>query len=211
MGNKIAVSKAQTSAQKKAAAKAEAAALTRASAVRLAQVVNLHLAGMSLAEIGASIGATAEEVDRMLQTDAQRYIRSQPALRTYVRNWVSGKYATLLEAVWADATAPTEDAKITANGFDRKLASQDRAIKILDRMAKLHGADAPVQTEIKVEAAPEAVDKLVQALAASQGRGYDVNIFDVVEAEVVHEAVEQAGVALEVSGNHVEDGDEDFD
>lgn len=211
-GTKIpATTRALTPEQRCARKKAEADALTKASAMRLAQIVNLHLAGMSLAEIGATIGASADEVDRMLSTDAQRYIRSQPALRVYVRNYISAKYTDLLDAIWDDATDKTASGKITANGFDRKLASQDRAIKILDRMAKLHGADAPVQTEIKVEAAPEAVDRLVQALAASQGQGYDVSIFDVIEGEVVHEAATQAGVAAEVSGNHVEDGNEDFD
>src|SRR5690349_20091717 len=38
----------------------------QAHAAMLAQIVNLHIAGYSLAEIGASIGATEGEVDRML-------------------------------------------------------------------------------------------------------------------------------------------------
>lgn len=192
---------AQKTARTKARLKAERDALVKADEVRLAQIVNLMLAGLSPAEIGLQIGATADEVEQMIMRDAQRYIRTQPALRTYVRKWISGKFTELLEAIWDDATEKTSNSKITANGFDRKLASQDRAIKILDRLAKLHGADAPTQTEIKVEAAPEAVDRLVAALAASQGQGYDVSIFDVVEGDVVHEAVEQAGMELEQSAS----------
>lgn len=177
----------------------------QASAARLAQIVNLHIAGMSLSDIGAAIGATADEVDRMLAADAQRYVRSQPALRTYVRNYISGKYTTLLEAVWDDAS--DKNAR-------NKLEAQDRALRILDKMAKLHGAEAPTQAEVKVEAAPEAVEKLVQVLSQAQGFGYDTSIFDVVDGEVVHEATEQSAAALEVSGNAVgedQPGDENWE
>jgi len=174
----------------------------QAAAARLAQIVNLHIAGFSLSQIGASIGATADEVDRMLQQDASRYVRSQPALRVYVRNWVSERYTKMLEAVWDEATDKTHR---------DKLENQDRALRILDRMTKLHGAEAPVQSEVKIDAAPEAVEKLVNILAAGHGLGYDTTIFDVVDAEVVHEAHDEAVHELEVSGNAVGDdldGDE---
>lgn len=194
----------QKAAATRKKAKAEKDRLEKAAAVQLAQIVNLHLAGYSLADIGASIGATADEVDRRLSQDAARYVRSQPALRVYVRNYISERYTQLLDAIWKDATDMTPQ-KLSVNGFDKKLASQDRAIKILDRMAKLHGAEAPVQSEVKIEAAPEAVEKLVAALAAGRGLGYDTSIFDgeIVDAEVVHEAVEQSHAELEVSGNRV--------
>lgn len=174
----------------------------QAAAARLAQIVNLHIAGMSLSQIGAAIGASADEVDRMLQQDAARYVRSQPALRVYVRNWVSERYTKMLEAVWDEATD---------KAHRDKLENQDRALRILDRMTKLHGAEAPVQTEVKIDAAPEAVEKLVNALAAGHGLGYDTTIFDVVDAEVVHEAASEASNVLAVSGNAVsedQDGDE---
>ena len=209
MAGKIPAGAALTPAQRKkqeaARAKAEKDALASAEAKKLAQIVNLHIAGFSLAEIGDAIGATAAEVDRLLSEDAARYVRTQPQLRKYVRNYISGRYTELLDTVWGTAT-------------DKKhalmLEHQDRALRILDKMAKLHGAEAPTQQEVKVESAPEAVEKLVSALAAQQGLGYDVNVFDQVEdiedAEVVHEAVEQSARALEVSGNEVEvsDGDD---
>lgn len=186
-----ALTPAQKAAATRRANQAARDRLTRAEAQRLAQVVNLHIAGMSLAEIGAAIGATAEEVDRILANDAQRYIRSQPQLRVYVRNWVSERYAKLLDAVWDDAVDKSggSNRKVNQGGFDLKLASQDRAIKILDRMAKLHGADAPVQQEVKIEAAPEQVEALVAALAAQQGQGYDPTVFDgaIYEAELVED------------------------
>lgn len=200
-------------------AKLDKQALDQANAVRLAQIVNLHIAGLSLTDIGNSIGASADEVDRMLQRDAARYVRSQPALRVYVRNYLSEKYSALLEAVWEDATdtdpPPTgagSKGGVSALGFDKKLASQDRAIRILDSMRKLHGADAPIQTEVKIETAPEAVEKLVSALSAAQGRGYDTSIFDdptIVDAEVVHEAHSQSEVALNEAADRVGDVDPD--
>jgi hypothetical protein len=195
-GKHKAVPLVRTSAQKRAAAKAEAAAQAQAlaatQAARLAQIVNLTIAGHSLADIGAAIGATPEEVDRLLQSDMSRYVRNQPALRTYVRNWISSKYMKMIEADWDPATDPTHA---------EKLENQDRVMRMLDRMAKLHGAEAPVQSEVKVDAAPEAVERLVNALASSQGLGYDVDIFDV---EVVEDAVTETAKALEVSGNAVE-------
>lgn len=183
-----------------------AAAQTAAQqqAARLAQIVNLHIAGFTLEQIGLQIGATADEVDRMIQSDAARYVRNQPALRTYVRNFISERYMKLLDAVWDEATDKN-------HAF--KLENQDRAVRILDRMERLHGAAAPTQAEVKVDAAPEAVEALVAALARQQGQGYDDSVFDVVDAEVVHEAVEETQRALEVSGNAVEepqDGDEDW-
>lgn len=164
-------------------------------AQRLAQIVNLHIAGYSLEEIGSSTGHTAAEIDRMIQTDAARYIRSQPQLRVYVRNWASDRYTTLLASVWDKAKDPEHP---------DQLPSQDRALKIIDKMVTLHGANAPQQQEIKVEAAPEAVDQMVARLAAQQGLGYDTSIFDVVDAEVVHEAQESAHRVLEQSSQDID-------
>lgn len=190
-------------AQARAEAKAEAQRqqMEKANAVQLAQIVNLHLAGYSLAEIGLAIGATEREVDRMLTRDTARYIKNQPSLRTFVRNYISGQYLELLEPVMPKAKNPNDPLF---------LESQDRALRTLDRLAKLHGAEAPVQKEITVESAPEAVEKLVSALAEQSGLGYDVDIFD---AELVEDAVEQQHAALErasadveaVSGNPEED------
>ena len=178
------------------------------SAFRLAQIVNLHLSGVGLDEIGAAIGMSGEEVDSLLQTHASRYIRTQPALRTFVRNWVSSKYMDMMEA--------------NKDAFDenspKKLETQDRVLRILSDMRKLHGTDAPVQSEIKVDAAPEAVEKLVQSIAAKQGLGYDMNIFDndddIVDAELVDAAQQQAHAALESASAAVEepqDGDEEWE
>jgi len=195
----------QKALELKAAADAEAQSLTdaqnaaQATAARLAQVVNLHIAGFSLAEIGASIGASAEEVDRLLTQDTARYVRNQPALRTYVRNWISKHYMTMIEADWPMASDPNHR---------EKLEHQDRVMRMLDRMAKLHGAEAPTQAEVKVEAAPEAVERLVNVLAAGQGLGYDTSIFDVVDAEVVHEAAVESADAEQVSGNAVSEPQE---
>lgn len=197
-----------------AQARADAAALAvqntaaKAQAARLAQIVNLHIGGYSLADIGASIGASADEVDRMLANEAQRYVRNQPALRTYVRNFISGKYSEMLESVWDKAIDPSSA---------QQLENFDRAQRVLAQMGRLHGAEAPTQTEMKIEAAPEAVERLVQALATQQGRGYDTDIFDadVIDAdytEDVEDLVEATHAALEVSRNHVEesDGNDDF-
>lgn len=184
------------------AAVAKQAELQTQSA-RLAQIVNLHIGGYSLSQIGVSIGATAEEVDRLLAQDTARYVRSQPALRTYVRNWVSERYMKMIEADW--------DAASDASHRE-KLEHQDRVMRMLKDMAKLHGAEAPTQTEVKVETAPETVDRLVQRLAASQGLGYDTDIFDIVDAEEVHEAVEETAAFLETSSHDVsqtQEGDPD--
>lgn len=67
---------------------------------------------------------------------------------------------------------------------------------------------------MKLEAAPEAVEALVKSLSRDQGLDYDETVFDVVDAEVVHEAVEQAAHAEQVSGNAVgedADGDEEWE
>lgn len=149
------------------------------AAARLAQIVNLHIAGYSLQQIGDAIGCSAAEVDRMLTQDTARYVKSQPALRVYVRNWISEKYGKMLKAVEPMATDPDHD---------QLLESQDRMLRILKEMARLHGAEAPVQSEIKVETAPEAVQKMVDALAQSNGLDYDPDIFD---AEVIEDMVDE--------------------
>lgn len=207
MAKKKGAKQAVTLTDEQKAARDEAKALARAEAqrvkmehdqaVRLAQIVNLYIAGMSLAEIGLAIGATEREVDQMLTRDATRYIRNQPALRTYVRNFVSSKYTELLEPVMPMAKDPNNP---------RMLEAQDRALRTLDRMAKLHGAEAPVQKEVTIEAAPEAVERLVAALADESGLAYNVDIFDedVMDAEIVGEAVEQSHAALEAASDAVE-------
>jgi hypothetical protein len=190
----------QQAAVEKRAAKEQLEAAEKARAVQLAQIVNLHIAGMSLADIGAAIGASADEVDRMLNADVQRYVRSQPALRVYVRNWISERYTKMIDADWSAAT--DEDHK-------EKLENQDRVMRMLDKMGRLHGADAPTQTEVKIEAAPEQVEKLVSALSAASGHGYDVSVFDIVDAEIVHDAVGESHAALERAAHDVEESDGD--
>ena len=185
----------------------------KARAAQLAQIVNLMIGGYSLTDVAASIGATVPEVERMLAEETQAYVRTQPALRTYVRNYVSGTYTKLLDAVIDEATDKTHP---------QKLENSLQAVRILERMARLHGADAPTQSEVKIEAAPEAVDRIVKALAAQEGLGYDESIFDdpdIIDVEVVHDSVEQSAAALEasslaveVSRNHVEEieGDDEL-
>lgn len=188
----------RTETQTAKASLAAAQSRTNQQAAQLAQIVNLHIAGFSLAQIGAQIGATADEVDRMLSTEAARYVRNQPQLRTYVRNFISAKYMGLLDAVYPQA-------------IDTKRSDQleyvDRSQRILAQMGRLHGAEAPTQSEVKVEATPEAVDRIVQAIASGQGLGYDTDIFDIDPADI-HEAVTTTAEQVEVSGNAVEDQQE---
>lgn len=189
-------------AEKAAAAQAEKKAIKDANKM-LAQIVNLHIAGYSLAEIGLAIGATPAEVESMLNEQTARYVRSQPALRTFVRNYLSSRLTDML-AVDMPIATDKKHPKV----FD----AQDRAIRLIDRMAKLHGADAPVQSEVKVDAKPEAVERLVAALAAGKGLAYDTDVFDdddIVDADWT-EVSADAEEAVRVSGNAVEvsDGDD---
>lgn len=181
---------------------AQAEATSRVEALRLAQIVNLHIAGYSLSEIGDSIGATAAEVDRMLTQDTARYVRSQPALRAYVRNWISEKYHGLLEASYDQATDKTNE---------KQLEFYDRALRTLNQMGRLHGAEVPSQSEVKLDAAPEMVQSMVEALAKQQGQAYDPTIFDdVMDAEIISDSHEESIKALEQASEHVTDGEEDF-
>lgn len=194
----------KSAASKAVAKRAEAQALERANAQRLAQIVNLIIAGFSMPEIAAATGSTTMEIEKILTQDVSQYVRTQPALRVFVRNWISAKYTGLLDSVYDQATD-------TSN--ERQLEYQDRAVRLLERMARLHGAEMPTQSEVKVDAAPEAVEKMVEALAKAQGVGYDVNVFDTVEqivdAEIVHEAVEEAEGALLDASERVGEGPDD--
>lgn len=190
----------KSAASKAVAKRAEENALERANAQRLAQIVNLIIAGHSMADIAAATGSTVDEVETMLTNDVSRYVRTQPALRVFVRNWVSAKYTGLLNAVYDQAVDKT-------NG--KQLEYHTAAVRVLERMADLHGAKMPTQSEVKVEAAPEAVEKMVEALARAQGVGYDANIFDVVDAEVVEDAVEESEAALADASEAVGEGPEE--
>lgn len=188
--------KKQVAAAEKLAEKRE----LQEDAKQLAQIVNLMIAGHSLADIAAATGHTADEMDRLLARDMSRYVRNQPALRIFVRNFISSKYTGLLDAVWDEATDKTHEFK---------LENQDRALRILKEMARLHGAEAPTQTEVKVEAAPETVEKMVAFLAGQSGQGYDADVFDTVPGEVIHEAARSAAGELERSAEAVGDPDPD--
>lgn len=177
-------------AEKAAEEAAKKKSLTEASAAaqRTAQVANLLIAGASFEEIGASIGMTAPEVEKMLMADTNRFIRTQPALRAWVRNLVSAKTAELLEAVFPMATDPKH--------IDF-LPAQDRAAKHLVNLARLHGAEAPTQTEIKMETSPESVQSMVDRIAAAAGRGYDASVFDEDDDVMDGDVVEDQPPALE--------------
>lgn len=172
--------KAAEAARVKAEADAAELAVRQAS-MRTAQIANLLIGGHTFESIGAATGASAKEVEDMLNADSTRYIRSQPALRQWVRRWASGKYSELLGSVWDQAVNPNHR---------EQLAYQDRARPLVERITKLHGAEAPTQAEVKIEQAPESVQRIVDAIAASQGMGYDVDIFDtpdVVDGVLVDE------------------------
>ena len=181
----------------------------RVDAARLAQIINLHIAGYNFEQIGARIGASADEVERLVMRDSARYVRTQPQLRNYLRNWISGKYNDLLEAVIEEATD---------KNHPKKLEHQDRAVRILKEMTDLHGAAAPKQSEVKIEAAPEAVEQLVKTLSAQVGLDYDADVFDAeviedVDAPAVQQTVAQLKAAteqaLEVSGHEVSGNETD--
>lgn len=188
-----------------AAIKAEEAAAALAAqtaARRTAQIANLLISGHTFESIGAQIGSTAQEVEAMLNADSTRYIRSQPALRQWVRRWASGKYSELLEAVWDQAVDPKHR---------EQLAYQDRARPLVEKITKLHGAEAPTQAEVKVEAAPESVQKLVDAIAASQGMGYDIDIFDdadIVDGDLVADTAAGELEAAQVADHKIDGEDE---
>jgi transposase len=133
-----------------------------ANAAQLAQVVNLVIAGHSFESIGASIGASASDIEQMVSQGAERYVRTQPALRTWVRNWISAKYTAMIDADWDQASDPDHP---------EKLEHQDRVMRMLPNMARLHGAEAPTQSEVKVEHSHDAVENLVRKLSEQQGTG----------------------------------------
>lgn len=167
-------------------------------AAQLAQVVNLVISGHTFEEIGAAIGASADDIERMVTTGSEKYVRTQPALRTWVRKWISEKYSVMIDADWevaADKLHPD------------KLEHQDRVVKMLVQMERLHGAAAPTQSEVKIEHSHDAVESLVRKLAERQGQGYDVSIFDdeddTVDAEVIHDSADAALAALEQASKDV--------
>lgn len=194
----IAAAEAKAERDRLGAEAAEKETRVKAAAARLAQVVNLTIAGYSYEEIGISIGASPDEVERLLTQDAQRFVRSQSSLRVWVRNFVSGKYLGLLDSVY--------DQAIDKNNSDQ-LEFHLAATRVLKEMARLHGAEMPTQAELKVEATPEAVDKMVARLAAGAGLGYDTDIFDVVPGSVIHEAAQAAPAALAKASKAVDQDD----
>lgn len=165
------------------------------AAQRAAQVANLLIAGYSYEEIGASIGATAQEVEKMLTGDVARYIRTQPALRQWTRRWLSGKMTGLLEAVYDQAVDPTHR---------DQLAYHDRARATLKDLAKLHGAEAPTQVEVEMPNVTDAVQQVLDKVAASQGLAYDVDVFD-LDPEDITEMTEHEAKALEAATQEVDD------
>lgn len=191
----IAAAAARAEADRLGAEAAAAETRAKAAASRLAQVVNLVIAGHSFDEIGASIGASADEVEKMLNTDVDRFVRSQSSLRVWVRKFISDKYLGLLDSVYDQAKDDTNK---------DQLEYQVAAVRVLERLGKLHGAEMPTQAELKVEARPEAVEKLVAQLASGAGLGYDVSVFDTIPGEVVHDAAQASPAALSAAERDVE-------
>lgn len=184
---------------------------TKADAVaaRTAQIANLLISGHTFESIGAQIGMTATELEREFNKDSARYVRTQASLRIWVRNYLSSQYAAMLAVDMPRATdAQRPD----------MLEHQDRAMRLLKEMGRLHGAEAPTQSEVKVEAAPESIERMVRKLAEQQGAGYDMDVFDLDDDDVT-EVGEQAQAApadalraLEAASREVErpqEGDND--
>lgn len=199
----------RTAKQQKAVEKVEAEndlavqrTKAKSDAAQLAQVVNLVIAGHTFEDIAESIGSSAAEVETMVTNGAGRYVRTQPALRVWVRNWINAKYTEMIDANWDVASDPNHP---------DKLDNQHAVIKMLTGMERLHGAAAPTQSEVKVEHSHDAVELLVRRLSEQQGQGYDVSIFDdddTVDAEVIsdtdiHASADNALAALEAASRNV--------
>lgn len=179
------------------------------AAARSAQIANLLIGGHTMASIAAATGQSEDELEQMLAADSARFIRSQKSLRVWTRRYISERYSRMLEANIDAATDKMHPAR---------LENQDRVLRILAGLERLHGAAAPTQTEVSVEAAPEAIERMVALLAAEQGKGYDPDIFtlsddDVTEVrEVAHAAPANALAALEAAADATEqDQPEDRD
>lgn len=162
-------------------------------AQRLAQIVNLQIAGYSLAQIAAGSGTTVAELERLLTKDTGTFVRTLPAMRAHARSRISGELHAMTEAVREMALNPTKIVEIDGEAVevanDRMLDAQDRMLRNVKELAKLYGAYAPTQTEVKIENAPEAVERLIQKIAEAEGLGYDSSVFDddIEDAEIVED------------------------
>lgn len=194
----------QAAAAKKAAEAKEADDLRqvdKAAAQQLAQIVNLRIGGHSYASIGAAIGKSADEVEQMVTNSAGAYVRTQPALRVFVRNFISEKYSGMLDATYPQAVDTTRPDQL-----DYVSSVQ----KTLKDMAALHGANAPLQSEVTVEASDETVEALVASLAKTRGLSYDYDVFDADDVDEVMDDIHEADVLeLEASTAAVEESTDD--
>lgn len=106
-------------------------------AAQAATCFDLKLKGKNLREIGAELGISYETVRRRLDFYIEEFV--SPKVEVY-RTVQDGQLDALETHLWAQLDDPTL-------GLDDRLRVVSSMLKLMERRAKLHGADAPVKVE----------------------------------------------------------------
>lgn len=143
---------------------------------RALAAVKLRLAGASPGEIAEHLGyVNGRAAQRAVETALARTVPDEK--RDHMRQLLSGRLDTLLRAVMG---------KARNQKHPDQLSAVRAAVAIIDRQAKLHGADRPTEIAVYTPMASE-IEQFVAAINAAK-MGALPEEADIVDGEVAEDS-----------------------
>lgn len=147
----------------------------QAEAKRAARVLDLRMSGYSAAEIGATMGLTAQQVSTIIRKTTGELVSEKAQMYVELQG---RRLEALLRSVWARAAEQGD------------LEAVEQARKCIADLRAMYGLDVPKRAEIsgpggsplEIKLAAERVDQRLSGMAA---RIAEIEVRQVVDAEVV--------------------------
>lgn len=154
-------------------------ALSEARIRKAESAITLRRSGATWDEIAEVLGFPTGHHCQLATEKALQKALDNPEGRAFMRKLAGDRLDRLLRSVWKDSIN---------EGSPTHLASMDRALKIIDRQAKLHGLDAPTEYVVSTPTAAEIERWVSEVSGAGTKQIEEADIFGVIEGKVVPDA-----------------------
>jgi hypothetical protein len=140
------------------------------AAYRRTKVVQLRLAGRTLADIGRELGCSPQRVHAILTREMQSAQGLRKETAEELLQLELQRLDVLQAAVWDKALAGD-------------LKAVETALRVIDRRVRLRGLDAPTRSQITVGGYAADLSKLTDAELIEQARRLGLEVPDELEAQ----------------------------
>lgn len=131
--------------------------------------LEMRLAGYQWDEVADVVGyPDARAAQVAFETALEAQLKSDPQMRSKMREYTGRRLERLLRAVWNKAIDPTHPEQMVAH---------QRALAVIDRHAKLFGQDAPTEMIVHTPTADQLQNWVADVITAKKDLAPEADIF----------------------------------